>query len=367
MNILVILYGLGIGGAENYTISLINEFVKLGHTVDLRVLSNELDLIDRVSPMVNIKVWPRKAKLDLKVIRNIRNAFKSKTYDAVISSYVIYCKISQFLLRPELKILYPIHSTTTLRFKDIAFNYLIFKSKSRNEIFISSVDNQTDYLIRRYQLNKDFFRQIYNGIDTDRFCLPPANFNRKAFLESKGINSLHNIILMVAGFRTEKRHVDAIDAFRLLKSDHPLTSIVFVGNNDHSNCKKLAEYADEIPDIHFFTADLAGDVRNYYWSSDLFTLTSNSVETFPISSLEAMASGLPCVLTNIGGAKDIIISKFTGELSEPDNVQSIKDGWVNVLDNIESYDKLVIRKNIIDKYSLSNSVNEYLALISEQT
>lgn len=40
MKILVILNDLDIGGAQNYTISLMNEFVKLGHKVELRILSN---------------------------------------------------------------------------------------------------------------------------------------------------------------------------------------------------------------------------------------------------------------------------------------------------------------------------------------
>lgn len=365
MNLLVILYGLSIGGAENYTISLINEFVKLGHNVDLRVLSNELHLVDRISPQVDVKVWTRRAKLDPQVIFKIRKAIKSRKYDVVISFYAIYCRLSQFLLNSDLKTIYPIHFTTSLRLKDFVFNYYVFKTRRKNEVFVSSVDNQTSYLIQHYHLKKNYFRQIYNGIDTDRFGFPPDSFDKKKFLASKGINNENKIILMVAGFRIEKRHIDAIDAFKLLKLEYPNTSLVFVGNNDHHSCKKLTDYAKSMPDLHFFTADLAGDVRNFYWSSDIFTLTSNSVETFPISSLEAMATGLPCVLTNIGGAKDIILSKFNGELTEPNNIQSIKKGWVIAIESLEIYNKSDIRKHIIDNYSLSNSVMEYLKLIKE--
>ena len=102
---------------------------------------------------------------------------------------------------------------------------------------------------------------------------------------------------------------------------------------------------------------------NYYWSADLFTLTSNKVETFPISSLEAMACGLPCVLTNVGGAKDFIKDGYNGFLVEPENIESIMNGWKKTLQNISHFDKKNIRGNIIKKFSIENSASQYLKLI----
>jgi hypothetical protein len=63
MKILVILNDLDIGGAQNYTISLMNEFVKLGHKIELRVLSNNLLLKHRLDKQINVKVWERKKKI----------------------------------------------------------------------------------------------------------------------------------------------------------------------------------------------------------------------------------------------------------------------------------------------------------------
>jgi hypothetical protein len=60
MKLLVVLNSLGIGGAENYTIGLVNQFVESGHQVKLVALSNDLSLKARLSEKVNLLVLPRK-------------------------------------------------------------------------------------------------------------------------------------------------------------------------------------------------------------------------------------------------------------------------------------------------------------------
>lgn len=365
MNILIILNDLDIGGAQNYTISLMNEFIKLGYKVELRVLSNNLLLKHRLDEHINVKVWERKKKLDFSVLIKIRNEIKQGKYDGVIASHIIYQKFATLFLKHLPITIYPIHSTMQRSKKAVILNYFIFRSKRKNEVFLTSITNQTKYLTEKYHLRKTFFNQIYNGVDTDRFTLPPSNFNREKYLLSKGINPANNVILMIAGFRKEKRHNDAINAFKLLSQSVKDVSIVFVGDNRKEEYNKLITYASkkDSENIHFFTAETAGDVRNFYWSSDIFTLTSNQVETFPISSLEAMASGLPCVLTNVGGAVNIIKNKKNGIIVEPENIISISKGWEECLKITNKSLSLEIRNSIVANYSIKTSANKYLELI----
>ncbi|MBM3206867.1 MAG: glycosyltransferase, partial [Candidatus Staskawiczbacteria bacterium] len=96
MKILVVLNDLDIGGAQNYTIALVNEFVKLGHDVNLVVLSENLLLKDRLSSDVDVRVWKRRFKIDIAVLGKLRSEIVKGNYDGVISSYILYQKIATF-------------------------------------------------------------------------------------------------------------------------------------------------------------------------------------------------------------------------------------------------------------------------------
>jgi glycosyltransferase involved in cell wall biosynthesis len=366
MKLLVILNDLDIGGAQNYTIGLLNEFVKLGHEISLRILSNNLLLKDRLAEEIKVIAWPRQRKLDFSILKKIRLDIKNNKYTGIIASYVIYQKLATLFLHDIPTTIYPIHSTIEKNKKSYILNLFMYRFKRANEIYLTSIDSQTKFLTASYRLKIGFFQQIYNGIDIEKIMPPPIGFSRNQFLKSIGVETKHKIILMVAGYREEKRHIDAIKAFQLLEKDLDNVSLICVGDNRIKNRDILQTYIDinNIQNIKLLIASEAGDIMNYYWSSHIFTLTSNKIETFPISALEAMACGLPCVLTNIGGASDIIIPEKNGLLCEANNIQNIKNKWAHVLKHHENYNKDFIRNIVVDKYSIKKSANEYLQLFN---
>lgn len=82
---------------------------------------------------------------------------------------------------------------------------------------------------------------------------------------------------------------------------------------------------------------------------DAFALPSEH-ETFGVVYIEALACGKPVIGANNGGAEDII-EDCNGIIANRKDIDSIKDALIEIKENYNIYDKNLIRKKVVDKYS----------------
>ncbi len=82
---------------------------------------------------------------------------------------------------------------------------------------------------------------------------------------------------------------------------------------------------------------------------DAFALPSEH-ETFGVVYIEALACGKPVIGANNGGAEDII-EDCNGIIANKKDIDSIKDALIEIKENYNIYDKNLIRKKVVDKYS----------------
>ena len=89
----------------------------------------------------------------------------------------------------------------------------------------------------------------------------------------------------------------------------PLPTLAFVGDGPY-----LKELRALLPDAAF-TGYLAGlELAQAFASSDVFLFPSTT-DTFGNVILEALASGVPCVVSDQGGPKDLIVHGTTGYIT----------------------------------------------------
>jgi glycosyltransferase involved in cell wall biosynthesis len=78
--------------------------------------------------------------------------------------------------------------------------------------------------------------------------------------------------------------------------------------------EKLLEQAKGLGlDGRVMFAGFREDVRPYLHASSAFIMTSHR-EGLPLAILEAMACGLPCIVTDVGGNREAVIDKVNGRL-----------------------------------------------------
>lgn len=178
------------------------------------------------------------------------------------------------------------------------------------------VFNAFDALVTNSEAIKAFLRgigvttrieYIPNGVNLQRFHPVKTEQElqaRKALRERFGIPAEHKVIVAVGAVMPRKGPDKVLQAWRRILPQLPNTHIMFVGPRADTHDPKLQKFGAEIeelvttsdaPDQVHFTG-IIDDVENYLRAADVFVLASNREGT-PNSVLEAMATGLPCLVT----------------------------------------------------------------------
>lgn len=183
--------------------------------------------------------------------------------------------------------------------------------------------------LKEYQ-NK--IKVIPNGINLKEFQL---NFSQEECREKLGLPQDKKIILFFGNIVPYKGPDVLLKAFSLIKSKFPQLMLVFAGEGIMKQELKLKSMDMGLGNhVHF-----AGFVPNelkplYYKSADIFCLPSvNLAEAFGIVNLEAMASGIPIIASDLGGIPDIIKNGENGLLFEPGNIKELSQALEYFLQN----------------------------------
>ena len=163
---------------------------------------------------------------------------------------------------------------------------------------------------------------IERGIAAEKLCILPRGLDTVLFHPSRrnadywqkhGLPA-GNIVLLYVGRISKEKDLDVI-AQAWPKLRRPGLSIAFVGEGPYR-----AELQRLIPDAAF-TGVLAGhELATAYASADVFLFPSTT-DTFGNVIVEALASGVPCVVSDQGGPKDLIEPGKTGEITRALDVE----------------------------------------------
>lgn len=365
-----VIHGLCMGGAEKFLIGLMNHFCSLGYQPILITLSHDNVLYNELDPSIQVIKIVRKSKFDLSITKRIRKVLIQNQIHNVfcVNTYAFFLTKLGFLFENSIRFFLSVHSTIPSSSKAYFQNFFYFRTLQKNDILIPICTYQKDYLNKKFFLKHDNQTIIYNGIDTKYFS---ADKNIKelsrVYKSNLQLHESDKVILIVARLHPEKGHLDALEALSVLHNElHTNAYLCIVGGGSDTFKQILiakAEFLQIMPFVHIM--GIYKDVRPFYHLSDVFTLTSWGTETFSLAALEAMSFGLPCSLTEIGGAKEMIVEGLNGELTKPKDVNSIALSWHKMLNT--SYDSEKIREHVLSHFQLPYMLSHYESLISKQS
>lgn len=204
--------------------------------------------------------------------------------------------------------------------------------------------------------NKDI-ETIYNFIDEREYTKKdPGNLK-----ELLGIKPQEKVVIHVSNFRKVKHVPDIVESFKLIHQDVP-SKLLLVGDGPEKHPIMESIKGTSIEHDVLFLGKQES-LSELYAIADLMLLLSEK-ESFGLVLLEAMACGVPCIGTNIGGIPEVITNGENGYIVELGDCKKVAEYGLKILQNPELHKQIVDRSLAIieDRFSSKSIVEQYEAM-----
>ncbi|AIU77645.1 YpjH [Bacillus velezensis M27] len=201
---------------------------------------------------------------------------------------------------------------------------------------------------------------IYNFID-ERVYLKK---NTESIKEKHGILPDEKVVIHVSNFRKVKRVKDVIRVFRNIAANTKAKLLLVGDGPEKCVAWQLVEkYGLQDQVLLLGNQDR---VEELYSISDLKLLLSEK-ESFGLVLLEAMACGVPCIGTNIGGIPEVIKDQVSGFLVEVGDIQAASEKALAVLEDKQLSKRLTDHalKMVETAFSSQRIVSQYERIYDE--
>jgi glycosyltransferase involved in cell wall biosynthesis len=346
---------MGIGGAEQITLTLAKRFVDNGYDVDLIVCDNVV-LLD-IPSEINLHVLDfKKSFMDytryrIKLHRMIDDLIKENgyDYDLILVELQKATRLMRGYNHP--KLYHCVHNTLSMTaFKNRKGLKLFFKKRTLQKMYnglniITVSDGIKDDLLNTIGIKPQSIQTIHNPIDREHIA--------RLALEPNPVQE-SDYIVHVGRFDPAKRHDVLLRAFALSNLD---TKLVLVG--DGSERDKIIAWIDTFG-LHDKVI-MCGFIQNPYpiIKNAKLLLLSSVHEGFGVVLVEALMLGAPVISTDCkSGPNEIMIGPLTEYLVPVNDVEKLSETLLRVY-----HHPYVIPNTLMDRFLPETIIHTYMDLM----
>jgi len=305
--VLFFLGTLEIGGSETKFVSLARRLYEAGLPVHVAYLRGPEDLLPRLSGIPHVHLEQR-GKWSIAAYRALRDYVSRHGIAAIVTvnPYPLnYAAIPSFRNSLPARVIASINTSEFLSRKEQLLMLHYKRLLRRCDHIVFGSIQQRELWTSRYGLDANRSSVIFNGVDSTYFSPESVAAERAAIRRELGIPDDSDVVVCVGQFRPEKGHCLLLDALASVGEwcgSMPHLILVGDGAERQRIINKISEL--QISDYVHLTGS-TDDVRPYLKVADIFALTSIAVETFSNAALEAASMGLPMVMSDTGGAREM--------------------------------------------------------------
>jgi glycosyltransferase involved in cell wall biosynthesis len=360
-----VLHVMQVAGAE----VLVNETIRrLGPRIDPVVFC--LDAIGILGERlladgIPVIAYGRRPGLDLSVSRRMAADVRSRRIDVLHAHQYtpfFYGAIAARLSSPRPRVIFTEHGR---HYPDVVSAKRRWINRTLFDRLADDVNAVCEFSARSLA-EKDGFRGarihvIPNGIDAPKYGLAADVAGLRTQL---GLDPSRKYVACVARFHPVKDHRTLIEAFASVAAAHHDADLLLVGDG-----ALRPELEQQCRDLNLSSRvrflGVRHDVADLLRAADVFALTSVS-EAASITLLEAMGSGLPVVVTRVGGNPEIVREGVDGFLAARGDAKAIASALVRLLDEPDLATELGASgaTRVQSTFRLDQTVDKYYELYS---
>lgn len=361
MKILLLITGMGVGGAERQLVDLADGFHEKGHFVKICYLTGPclvrpncedieilgLNVAKSICGFISAYISLRK------IIHDFR--------PDVVHSHMVHANLIARLVRLSVRIprlICTAHSNN----EGGKFRMLAYRVTDRLADVTTNVSNDAVSAFEAKGATRPgIMLTVTNGIDTVKFT--PNTTVRELLRQAEGITNTDRVILAVGRFNTAKDYPNLLHAYKQLLLSGSSAQLWIIGDGElRDEIKRLTEQLALTDQIRFL--GIQKNIPDWLNAADVFVLSS-AWEGLPLVVGEAMACEKVVVTTNAGGVRE-----FLGEhgfLVPIHNALALSVGLQKAL-NLSVDDSYNLghkaRERVVEKYSLASTLNKWIGIYS---
>lgn len=329
MKVIQVIPNFEIGGAEVMCENLIYELREQGIEVVVISLYNFETAITKRLQDRKIKVvfLNKKKGFDVSIIFKLYQIFNKEKPDVVHTHlYAIkYAMIAAIFSGVKCRV-HTVHNIAQKECEklDKKINKMLYRHCGVIPVALSNIIKNT--IIEEYNINRNDIPVIFNGINL-------SNAIEKKDYDIKGkIKIIH-----IGRFSKQKNHIGLIQIFEELYNINKNVELILIGiGEEKEKIEKMVLEKNINNSVKFLGQQ--DDVYKYLNQADIFVFPS-LWEGIPMTIIEAMATGLPIVATNVGGINDMLVDYEEALVVEVDN-KKILESILSLINNEKLRKKL---------------------------
>ena len=217
----------------------------------------------------------------------------------------------------------------------------------RNAETVTTVTDNLAIAMKNHGLKNDNYVVLPNVVNLDMFHISEKNNNPCK-------------IIHISCFEDKSKNISGLlESLKIIDDKGIDFQCKLIGEGMDLDLMKGKAKELQLINKVSFTGLLQGQALADELSSGDFLVLSSNYENMPVVILEALASGLPVVSTNVGGIKEMI-DDTKGILVEPRNKEALAEAMIKMIETHKNHDANYLRNSVIEKYGYE-SVGRFLS------